>query len=152
MRALSLLLLAGCAGAQQYVISTVAGGAPPATPMAANQASIGDPARVLVDSAGNAYFSSVHSMFRVDPSGTLTRVAGNGRAGNSGDGGPAASAQLNGPMGMAMDAAGNLFVADRDANVVRRISAKGLISTVATGLNGPYAVAVDSAGTLYVAD
>jgi hypothetical protein len=49
---------------------------------------IGDPPRVAVDSAGNAYFGSLHSIFRVDRSGTLTRIAGTGRAGNSGDGGP----------------------------------------------------------------
>jgi trimeric autotransporter adhesin len=152
MRALWLLSLAICAGAQQYTISTVAGGSPPVTPMPANGASIGDPARVTVDAAGNAYFSSLHSIFKADPSGTLTRIAGIGRAGNSGDGGPAISAQLRFPMGMALDSAGNLFVADRDANVVRRISTTGSISTVATGLNGPFAVAVDNAGVLYVAD
>jgi trimeric autotransporter adhesin len=152
MRALWVLFLAGCAGAQQYVISTVAGGAPPATPMVASSASIGDPARVAVDRAGNVYFTSLHSVFRVDPGGTLTRFAGNGRPGNSGDGGPASSAQLNGPMGMAIDSAGNVYVADRDANVVRRISPAGVISTVATDLSGPFAVAVDGAGTLYIAD
>src|SRR5205085_12336621 len=125
------LVLCGCAFAQQYVISTIAGGAPPSTPLPANRTSIGDPARVAVDAAGNVYFASLHSIFKVDAGGTLTRFAGNGRAGNSGDGGPASAAQLNFPMGMAMDAAGNLFVADRDANVVRRISSAGIISTVA---------------------
>ena len=151
MRALFLLVLSFCAGAQQYTISTVAGGVAPPTATPANRASIGDPARVLVDPAGNVYFTSLHSVFRVDSSGTLTRVAGNGRAGNVGDTGPAANAQLTNPMGMAMDGAGNLFVADRDANVVRRIS-NGLISTVATGLRQPFDVAVDSHGGLYVAD
>src|SRR5689334_23665149 len=152
MRSLLIFFFCGCACAQQYVISTVAGGAPPATPMPASRASIGDPARVAVDAAGNVYFASLHSIFKVDPSGMLTRVAGNGHAGNSGDGGPALAAQLNSPMGMTVDTAGNLFVADRDANVVRRISAAGIISTVATDLREPFAVAVDEAGALYVAD
>ena len=82
----------------------------------------------------------------------MTRFAGSGRAGSAGDGGPASSAQLNYPMGMTFDSAGNLYVADRDANNVRRISAAGIISTVATGLTGPFAVAVDNNGTIYVAD
>jgi uncharacterized protein (TIGR03437 family) len=151
MRALFLLLLSTCASAQQYVISTIAGGGPPPTPLAATRASIGDPARVILDSAGNVYFSSLHSVFKVDPAGNLTRLAGNGRAGNSGDFGSATSAQLNNPMGMALDGAGNLYVADRDANVVRRISG-GAISTVAIGLNQPFDVAVDSRGSLFVAD
>src|SRR6266849_1723717 len=152
MRSLLLFTFCACACAQQYVISTIAGGAPPPTPLPATRASIGDPARVAVDAAGNVYFASLHSILKVEAGGALTRFAGNGRAGNSGDGGPAPAAQLNFPMGMAFDAAGNLYVADRDANVVRRISAAGIISTVATKLNGPFAVAVAVDGTLYVAD
>ena len=161
-------LAASSIWAQQYVISTVAGGAPPATPGPALKASIGDPTRLAADPAGNVYFSSLHSIFKVDATGALTRLAGNGRAGNSGDGGPATAAQLNFPMGIAIDAAGNLFVADRDAAVVRKISPDGSIATVAgsgtpgyTGdggpalngrLNGPFGVAVDRAGNLYIAD
>src|SRR5436853_7535085 len=140
MRSLSIFILCGCACAQQYVISTIAGGVPPATPLPAARASVGDPVRVAVDNAGNVYFASLHSIFKVDPGGMLTRFAGTGRAGNSGDGGPASAAQLNFPMGMAIDAAGNLFVADRDANVVRRIPASGIIPTVVTDLNGPVPV------------
>ena len=102
-----------------------------------NQASVGDPTRVAADAAGNVYFTSLHSVFKVDPTGTLTRFAGNGRAGNSGDGGPATSAQLNFPMGIAIDGADNVFVADRDASVVRKIAANGIITTVAgTGTAG----------------
>ena len=96
MRAPSLLgflLLGGSVWAQQYVISTIAGGAPPATPGPATAASIGDPTRLAADAAGNVYFGGLHSLFKVDTGGTLTRVAGNSRPGNSGDGGPAATAQ-----------------------------------------------------------
>jgi trimeric autotransporter adhesin len=167
-RVLGFLLLSGSVWAQQYVISTIAGGAPPATPSAATGASIGDPTRLATDAAGNVYFGSLHSVFKVDAGGTLTRVAGNTRAGNSGDGGAAAAAQLSFPMGIAVDAAGNLFVADRDASVVRKIAANGTISTVAGNgtpgfagdsgaaisaqINGPFGVAVDGGGNLYIAD
>ncbi|MEO8369645.1 MAG: SMP-30/gluconolactonase/LRE family protein [Candidatus Solibacter sp.] len=171
-RVLGLLAIAlfsvGGAGAQQYVISTIAGGAPPATPSTAINASIGDPTRLFGDSAGNIYFSSLHSVFKVDTSGTLTRFAGNGRAGNSGDGGPAASAQLNFPMGIAIDAGGNVFIADRDSHVVRKVAANGTITTVAGSgaagysgdggsatsarINKPLGVAVDASGNIFIAD
>src|ERR1017187_7596539 len=165
---LGLLLFGGSAWAQQYVFSTIAGGAPPPTPAMAPAASIGDPTRLATDASGNVYFGSLHSVFKVDAGGTLTRVAGTARPGNSGDGGAAVRAQLNFPMGLAVDAAGNLFVADRDASVVRKIAVNGTITTVAgsgtpgfTGdggaaasaqINGPFDVAVDSAGNLYIAD
>ena len=167
-RVLGFLLFGGSVWAQQYVISTIAGGAPPTTPNKALAASIGDPTRVATDAAGNVYFGSLHSVFKVDAAGTLTRFAGNGRAGNSGDGGPALAAQLSFPMGIAIDAAGNVFVADRDASVVRKIAANGTISTVAGSgtpgymgdggaaisaqINGPFGIALDSAGSLYIAD
>src|SRR5260370_15414260 len=125
------LLFCGSVCAQQYVISTIAGGAPPPTPASAPAASIGDPTRLATDAAGNVYFGSLHSVFKVDAGGTVTRFAGNGRAGNSGDGGPAAAAQLSFPMGIAVDSAGNVFVADRDASVVRKIAANRIITTVA---------------------
>ncbi|HEY1493370.1 MAG TPA: hypothetical protein VGF49_02460, partial [Candidatus Solibacter sp.] len=167
-RVLVFLLFGGSVWAQQYVISTIAGGAAPPTPVAAAKASVGDPTRVAVDAAGNVYFSSLHSIFKVDSSGIMTRFAGNGRPGNSGDGGQASSAQMMFPMGIAVDAAGNVFVADRDANVVRRIAPTGIIQTVAGNgtpgyqgdfgpataaqLNAPFAVAVDPLGSLYIAD
>jgi uncharacterized protein (TIGR03437 family) len=158
MRAQFILLCLSFAGAgwsQSYVISTVAGSGAPVTPVNAVRASIGDPGRLATDAAGNVYFGSLHSIFKIDLSGTLIRVAGNGRSGNSGDGGPAINAQLTNPLGIAFDAAGNMYVADRDANVVRKIATDGTISTVAgtSGeLNGPFAVAVDAAGNIYVSD
>src|ERR1051326_7652894 len=107
-------LTASAGRAQSYVVSTLAGSGAPVTPVAASQASVGDPGRVAVDAAGNVYFGSLHSVFKVDSAGNLTRVAGNGRAGYSGDGGPASEAQLLNPMGIAFDAAGALYVADHD--------------------------------------
>jgi uncharacterized protein (TIGR03437 family) len=162
-----VFLLASGAYAQQYVISTVAGGGTPPTPMPAARASIGDPSRVAVDGRGIVYFGSLHSVFRVDRSGTLTRVAGNGRAGYSGDGGPATNAQLQLPDGIAADSAGNLYIADKAANVIRMV-AGGVITTyagngtpgysgdggpaTAAQLNSPSGVALDASGSLYVAD
>ena len=68
-------------------MSTLAGGVPPVTPADPASVSIGDPPRVAVDAAGNTYFGSLHSIFKVDTSGSLVRIAGTGRAGISGDGG-----------------------------------------------------------------
>jgi trimeric autotransporter adhesin len=156
------------AQAQQYVISTVAGGAASPASVAANQASVGDPPRVAVDAAGNLYFSGTHCVFKVDSSGALTRIAGIGRSGYSGDGSAATAAQLEFPDGIALDSAGNIYVADTTANVVRTISPAGIISTYAgqgtagyTGdggaaaqaqLNAPMGLALDAAGNLYIAD
>jgi uncharacterized protein (TIGR03437 family) len=149
------VLLSSAGWSQSYIISTVAGSGAPVTPIAATQASIGDPARVAVDAAGNVYFGALHSVFKVDAAGTLTRVAGNGRPGYSGDGGAATDAQLLNPLGIAFDSAGALYVVDHDAAVVRKITANGTISTVAGSegqLRGPNGVAVDSTGNIYVSD
>ena len=121
-----------------------------------------------MDSAGNLYFGGSHSVFKVDSSGALTRLAGNGQSGYSGDGGPATAAQLEFPDGIAVDAAGNVYVADTTANVVRLITAGGTISTYAgqgaagfagdqgpatqAQLNAPIGLALDPGGNLYIAD
>ena len=124
---------------------------------------------VAVDGAGNVLFTDRHhAVLRLDAkTGVLTLVAGNGTPGYSGDNGPATSAQLNNPRGVAVDAAGNLYIADQQNNRIRKVS-NGVISTVAGngtpdfgGDNGPATsaqlsfpdgVAVDSAGNLYIAD
>lgn len=167
---LLVFLLVGASNAlgQPYVISTVAGGAPPPTPLAAVNASLSHPAGVATDSSGNLYFTSNHTVFKVDATGILTRVAGNSRGGYSGDGGPAISAQLNGPGGIAVDTSGNIYIADAGNNRVRKVTTDGNIATVAgngtagysgdntpatgSSLNNPVAVALDSAGNLYIAD
>jgi len=91
------------------------------------------------------------------PDGTITTFAGAGQ-GFSGDGGAAADAQLNFPSGVALDPAGNIYVADQNNNRVRMVSSDGTITTVAGGsgasvpLVAPRGVAVDRAGNLYIAD
>ncbi len=164
---LAFTFLPAFLAAQQYTITTVAGGAPPPLPAQAG-VPIGSPRAVVVDKAGNAYFTSLHSVFKLDQNGNLTKIAGIARAGFSGDGGPATAAQLSSPGGLAFDSAGNLFIADAGNNRIRRVSAAGMIVTVggsgAAGFSGdggpavsaafsaPQGVAVDSSQNVYVAD
>ena len=124
IRALFFLLFSAIASGQQYVLSTFAGGVPPLTPVDAPAVSIGDPPRVAVDSAGNVYFGSLHSLFKIDRRGSLLRIAGTGRAGLTGDGGPAMAAQLNSPVGIAVDSAGAVYYTERDANLIRRVGSR----------------------------
>ena len=85
---------------------------------------------------------------------SINTLAGTGTPGYSGDGGPAKQARLNWPRAVAVDASGNVYVADTGNNQIRRIDAQGTITTVDTGgaLNDPRGVAVDRAGNLYIAD
>ncbi|SPF33185.1 exported hypothetical protein [Candidatus Sulfopaludibacter sp. SbA4] len=165
---LCFLFLSGVAAAQQYIISTVAGGAPLPTPATATTAAINQPFSVATDTTGNVYFGASYCIFKLDTSGVLTRVAGNGRPGYSGDGGPATSAQLSFSLlaGLAVDGQGNIFIADNSR--VRRVSPSGTITTVASngipgasGDGGPATnaqlvqssgVAVDAQGNLSIAD
>jgi len=165
----------------QYSITTIAGGGPNNLP--AIQASIGYAGSVALDSSGNTYIADSYSsqVFKVSASKTLTVVAGNGTLGYSGDGGPATSAALNGPEGVAVDSAGNLYIADTDNCVIRVVNTgstsvtiagvtiqPGNIQTVAGNgtagysgdgsgatsaqLDDPFGVFVDSLGNIYIAD
>ncbi|MBZ5617725.1 MAG: hypothetical protein LAQ69_03160 [Acidobacteriia bacterium] len=177
----SLGLLLWCAGgaAQQYVISSYAGGAPAlAAAVPGTSVSIGAPISVATDEKGNVYFASpdLNSVFKLDPSGVLTLFAGSSKPGYSGDGGPAIAAKMNlffgnasaVSSGLAVDKAGNLFIADTSNHCVRRVAPDGIITTVAgTGVRGfsgddgpavvaklayPWGVAVDPAGNLFILD
>ena len=122
---------------------------------------------VAPDGALYAVENTRSQIVRIAPGNRISVVAGTGAEGFSGDGGPAAAAQLSGPFGIALDDAGNLYVADSRNNRVRRIGPDGIITTVAgTGtagfagdgasatdaqLDSPFAVAVD-AEALYIAD
>src|ERR1035438_7230105 len=77
------LLAVFSGSAQQYTISTVAGGGPLPTPVTATEALIAYPSGVATDSAGNVYFASLGCIFKMDRNGVLTRIAGNGRTGYS---------------------------------------------------------------------
>ena len=114
----------------------------------ATEAHLGRPRGIVLDASGNLFVtdSSNHRIRRVDAgTGVITTVAGTAEAGYSGDGGPAMSAVLNDPGGIAADASGNLFFADRSNYRIRRIDAEtGFISTIAgsgevgfAGDNGP---------------
>ena len=134
----------------------------------ATSASLASPWGVAVDAAGAFYFADTnnHSIRRVS-GGVITTIAGTGVAGFSGDGGPAITASLSTPRGVAIDAAGTIYITDTGNHRIRQISG-GVITTVAgTGvsgfsgdggpatsarLSGPSAVAVDAAGIFYIAD
>ena len=131
-------------------------------------ASLLAPTDIAIDSAGNLYIADGgnNRVRMVSPDGTIATLAGNGQAGFSGDGGPATAASLQTPYGVTVDAAGNLFIADKDNKRVRRVSS-GVITTVAgnglplfsgdgdalsNSIDGPLKVAVDGAGNLFVVD
>jgi sugar lactone lactonase YvrE len=167
-------LLLGASPAQaQGIITTVAGNGQPGYSGdggPATAASLSGAVGVAVDAAGNLYVAdtSGNRIRKVTPGGTITTVAGNGGAVYSGDGGPATAASLNWPSGLAVDAAGNLYIADNHNHRIRKVTAGGTITTAAgngqqgysgdggpataASLNSPYAVAVDSAGNLYIVD
>ena len=153
-------------------ISTVAGNgtegfggdAGPAT-----SAQLNYPNGVAVDSSGNVFIAdtSSHRVRKVDTSGNISTVAGDGTFGFSGDGGPATSAQLNEPYSVVVDSSGNLFIASENHRI-RKVDTSGNIGTMAGdgtfGFSGdggpatsaqlyqPRGVAVDSSGNLFVAD
>jgi trimeric autotransporter adhesin len=78
---------------------------------------------LTLDPSGSFYFSNNNLIRKVTPAGEISIIAGNGTGGDSGDGGQAASAQLNGPAGLAIDSAGNLFIADTDNHRIRKVAA-----------------------------
>jgi sugar lactone lactonase YvrE len=128
------------------------------------------PEGVALDSTGNVFIAESlgNRIRKVAVDGTITTVAGNGAGGYSGDGGPAVNAQLNSPKGVAVDAAGVLYIADRNNWRIRRVALNGTITTVAgTGLSGysgdggpaasaqltkVEAVALDASGNLFISD
>jgi sugar lactone lactonase YvrE len=138
------------------IISTLAGGS--------------GPSGVAVDRAENVYiaFSGNNLILKVSPTGTVSTIAGTATSGYNGDGIPATSAKLNYPADVAVDTAGNIYIADEDNYRVRKVNPSGIISTVAgngvygfSGMGGPapassishpYRVALDKTGNLYIGD
>ena len=136
----------------------------------ATAAQLNFPVGMTADGAGNIYIADVLNdrIRKVDTAGEITTVAGTGTSGNSGDGGPATAARLNLPYDVAVDGAGNLYIAEQGNRRVRKVDTAGMITAFAgTGANGssgdggpateaqlrePLGVAVDGAGNVYIAD
>lgn len=153
-----------------YRVETVAGSLLAGDGGPATAAQIGPIQGIAADRAGNLYLSDTdnHRIRKIAANGTISTIAGTGTAGFSGDGGPATSAQLNMPYGLAVDLAGYVYIADLGNSRVRRVSPDGTIATYAGGgsgtsagdggpavnahLLGPRDVAVDAAGNLYIAE
>lgn len=142
----------------------------------ATEAAIAQPTGVAIDKEGNIYFSEYLNacVRKINKDGTLSTVAGSATAGYFGNTGLATKAQLQGPLGIAFDKAGNLYIADADNNCVRKVDKAGIITLYAgnakghgTGLGGysgdggkataaqlnqPGSLAFDEEGNLYIAD
>ena len=128
------------------------------------------PKGIAVDAKGNVYIADTgnNRVRMIAPNGVITTFAGTGTAGSSGDGGPAASATLYQPHGLAVDLAGSLYIADFGNSRIRKVTPDGNINTIAgngvsgysgdgagataAAMDGPSAVAVDPSGNVYIAD
>jgi uncharacterized protein (TIGR03437 family) len=160
-------------------ISTVAGTGKEFNPRGGNgdggpaTSAIVTPSTIAIDAAGNLYiaeddFLNGYDVRKVNAAGTISTFAGGVSGGHSGDGGPATSAGLSRPEGLAVDSAGNLFISEPEANYVRMVSTGGTITTIAgdgnSGYMGdggpatsaeftmPYGLAVSGSGQIYIAD
>jgi len=172
VRAAALLasIFAISSAAQTYSIKTFAGGGLPEN-VAGASASLSAISGMAIDRTGNMFLAlgDYNIVLRLDAgSGVLTGVAGTGVAGFGGDNGAATSGLLNNPTAVAVDAAGNLYIADTGNSRIRMVSAAGAISTfagngtagysgdrgpaTAAEFNGPADLAISSSGDLYVAD
>ena len=133
-------------------------------------AQLWSPETLIVDAAGNILVAERgnHTVRKITPAGTITTFAGTGQLGSSGDNGLATAALLNEPSGLALDAVGNLYIADTNNHRIRKVAANGVIGNFAgTGVGGfsgdggvataaqlalPVGLAFDQAGNLLVAD
>jgi trimeric autotransporter adhesin len=151
------------------VITTVAGNGGKGFSGDGGQATVAklSPTAIVVDYAGNLYIGDRGSnrVRKVGPDGVITTIAGNGTNGYNGDGGKATSSQLSGPVGVAVDSAGNLYISDEGNVRIRKVNSEGVINTFAgegklalcvdggklasDPRGGPKELAVDSTGNLY---
>ena len=153
------------------IITTVAGTGYPGYSgdgSPATQAELHTPTRISLDNAGNIYICDRlnNRVRKVDPNGIITTIAGNGQQGYSGDGGPAIAAQLNQPVAIAVNDAGDIYVADNAR--IRKVDTSGLITTIAgngiegySGDGGPATdaqfdfmsgMALDRIGNIYISE
>lgn len=177
LAALSAMSAAPAHAQEPNTIGTVAGGGTqnPGDNGPATSAMLDLPSGIVTDRDGNILFadSNHHRIRRVAPDGTITTLVGNGTAGPGGDGGPAISAQLNYPSGLALAANGDLYISDTKNHRIRRVDASGTIATVVgTGtedsttegsngddgpalnaeLDNPAGIALDNTGQLFIAE
>ncbi len=159
--------------AKAQLISTIAGTGTAAfggDSGPATLATLNNPFGIAVDNSGAVYFADRHNnrVRKISPSGNISTIAGDGTAGYNGDGIAGRVAGLNDPNGVAADDSGNVYIADRLNNRVRKINAAGIITTIAgngtfgfsgdnvaataTELSNPRGVAVDKHGNVYIAD
>ena len=170
----ALTFSAATASAQSGIITTIAGNATPGyggDGGPATAAQMNYPQGVAIDATGNLYVSDVQNQAvrKITPAGIITTIAGNGTQGFSGDGGPATAAELSRPYGVAVDAGGNVYIADCFNFRVRKVNPAGIITTfagigslpaysgdggpaTAAAVEYPNAVAVDASGNVYIAD
>ena len=168
----SACILAAGTTPASFIIQTVAGSDDSGDGASAISAALRQPEGIAVDRFGNVYVAdaAVHRVRKIAKDGSIQTIAGTGVAGFAGDSGPATAALLNQPYGLALDRAGNLYIADLGNACVRKVALDGTIQTVAgggslpatnTGQGGPSTsaqlmqprnVALDGAGTLYISD
>ena len=156
------------------IITKVAGAVSGAAPLGdggpATDANLYGPGALVVDVSGNIYFGCYGSprVRKIDATGIIRTIAGTGVYGYSGDHGPATAAKFSNIKGMAMDASGNIFVADYYNHAIRKISTTGIVTTIAGNgtagfsgdggpasaamLNFPNGIKFDSHGNLFIAD
>jgi sugar lactone lactonase YvrE len=171
MKIAVLAFTAATCFAQPFVISTIAGGGPGSGP--ALTTSVPNPQAITSDAAGNIYYVALSSVYKLDTSGNLTRIAGVGLSGYTGDGGLAINAKLDGPTALAADSAGNVYIGEGGGHI-RKVGTDGIITTIAgngvchggcfsngAGDGGPatsvqlfypWQLAVDSGGNVYFAE
>ena len=167
------LLFSFSIAAQAQMISTIAGDSLTGyngDNIAATAAELSEPIGIAVDASSNLYICDRFNnrLRKVNSSGIITTIAGTGTAGYNGDNGPATDAEIKDPYGIALDASGNVYFSDNGNNRIRKISATGIITTVAGNgtrgynedgipataaeLSDPSGLAFDAGGNLYVAD
>jgi sugar lactone lactonase YvrE len=166
-------LLFRCAACYAQTIATIAGtdsAGYNGDNIPALTARLDHPTFLLVDGMDNILFADTdnHRVRKISPSGIITTIAGTGSSGYNGDGILATDAKLDSPVGIAVDATGNVYIADNYNSRIRKVNGAGIISTIAgketygfSGDNGsataaeldyPHGIAIDGIGNIYIAD